>query len=485
MMIANLKREFAFLVTLTILACILVIDAWLFSSQPQTFDGWAHLVTMDSFAQSIRAGSLPVSWSDSVANYGYPLGQIAHQTTNYLGAVFFLITGNIITAYNILLTFILVSTVWAMYAFLRLYVGQWPAFAGAALFNVAPYRFLNTYIRGALPELIAPLFILLTLIGLVVFFERKKRIGLPIMTAGMAGLVLTHPMIFFIAVPLIAGMFIWFFWKNRSNFRFVASAAVFLFAGVLIGGYYLLPLVLELKYFYQGSAQNQIGAEQYLGVKSLITERWEYFDPTTTGIRENRLQFGFLEFVIMFTAFVLLFLKKNFYSDRAYIAFWLGLFVLILAMALPVSKFLYDNVPLLSSIQFPWRWLSLLQLFPPILLALLFARIKYVKAAIFLLILFIALVRIPQTYSKNFVLYPPERYSQTSVNIHSTTMNTIWSGVTTEYPQKEVQSSIIAGDGEIELLNYTPTKRQYRISAKEPVRIAEYTFYFPGWEVYA
>lgn len=484
MMFKKVKKEIIYCVSLLILACILVVDLWLFSTQPQTFDGWAHLVTFDSFAQSMQAGSLPVSWTDSVAHYGYPLGQIAHQTTNYLGGALFMLVGNVVTAYNITLSFILIVTSLLMYRLLRFFVGPLAAFAGSALFMIAPYRFLNTYVRGALPELMSSVFIITVIIGFGYYFKSSRQVGFFISGLGICGLALTHPMMLLLSFPILLAFFIYFILSNKISFKKYTAMTLFLLFGLMISGYYIIPLIGEIKYFYQGATQSEISQGQFMKLDVFYLERWEYADSSTAGIRENRFQFGVLEFIIMLVGISLYFFKKKVFADSTLASTLIVTFFCISILLFDVSKVIYDVTPFLSSIQFPWRWLGILTLIPPFIFALYLEKMPFKKTMLIFVLIWIAVFRIPEAYGKNYTSYPPERYSTTSVNIHSTIMNTIWSGVTTEYPEKTEQAAIITGQGNMTLEEYSPTRRKYLVSADEPIRIAEYTFYFPGWKVF-
>ena len=66
----------------------------------------------------------------------------------------------------------------------------------------------------------------------------------------------------------------------------------------LISSYYVLPLLVEIKYFHYASAQTHYVANQFLALRGYFFETWEFFgrDVATRG---NILQGGVIESVIL------------------------------------------------------------------------------------------------------------------------------------------------------------------------------------------
>ena len=148
------------------------------------------------------------------------------------------------------------------------------------------------------------------------------------------------------------------------------------------------------------------------------------------------------------------------------------------------STFLYQHTALLGEIQHQWRMLSVLIFIPPIILAyLLDSMHKRQMVVIFGLLIIIAFARFPQLYGKNYAVSTPAYYSFTPENVYAVIMNTVWTGEAREYPVKKNKIDIIEGIGEVLQKNIKNSSRDYVIFAKTPLRLVDYTFYFPGWNV--
>jgi hypothetical protein len=92
--------------------------------------------------------------------------------------------------------------------------------------------------------------------------------------------------------------------------------------------------------------------------------------------------------------------------------------------------------------------------------------------------------RVPQFYGKNYVIQPESDYYFNQANLHSTNFNTIWSSNSEDYEVKTVQAQIIAGVGELKVIEQKNSSRVYQTNSNEELRLIDYTFYFPGWTVY-
>ncbi len=440
---------------------------------------------MKQFYLSLSKGIFPVSWVDGVANYGYPLGQINQQFTNYLGALFFFPTQNIYLANNLVAFIGAYISLVIFYRLLRFYVEPVPALTASFLFNFAPYRIMNIYIRGALPEFFSSLLIGLILLSLTYWLKNKKYKWYGILLISIAGLALTHPLMLVISFPLIsiyAAFLLKPLVKNSRKIFLLITSYIWAFG---IAAYYMLPLNMEVKYFYYGESGHQNASFQFMSLNQFLHERWGFFEPGSPGVRENRPQLGIIEAVIIglsiiYTIWHYLRYKK---VDALNLALLFS-FAVGIIISLPISNVLWQHLPGLAKIQHPWRMLTMLSFTAPFLLALMLTKLKFRQVLSVVVVICISLLRFPQLYGKNYILFPQDRYDFAVINMHNTIMNTIWSGNTLDYPVKPKKYEIIEGQGKFLSTSVLPTKRTYTVNAESPVRLIDYTFYYPGWRLY-
>lgn len=465
----------------------LVAELFLSTGQPAAYDTEVHIRNIVAVYKAFLQGEIRVMWADGIANYGMPFPLISQQLTMYLGAFFLLLTKNIVFSYH-LVYFIgaAVSTI-LFYTFLRFYFKPEAAFGGALLFNFEPYRIINIYIRGAQPEFFASSFIVLLLLGIFLLFHKNSLFGFSMITLGSFLLALTHPIMFIVGGFLFVPYFIFNLLSAKNKIGFSIWAILGLCLGVGMAGYYILPLKFETKYLYFGQAQNHFLPGHFLTLQNYFDPRWYYFSADAVFTRDHFMKVDWLEtgIIIIGTCFLLwhIFFRKINKIDILTYAVLTG--ILIIFFTTGFSTFFYERISLLGEIQHQWRMLSVLIFIPPLILAYLLDKMrKGQMAVIFGLLILIAFARFPQLYGKNYTLSTPRYYSFTPENVYAVIMNTVWTGEVREYPHKPNKIDIIEGTGEIIGKNIKNSSRNYMIIAKTPLRLVDYTFYFPGWSVF-
>ena len=472
-----------------IISLLFSLELFLFQGRPANFDSNFHITNIAQFHRAISGGEIPVVWMNGFANYGLPIGIVAHQVTNYLGGIITFITLDPTVSYNIVAFIGIFLSNLFLYIFLRLYFSSLASFLGTFIFCFTPYRIFNIYIRGAMPEVFSSVFLPLILIALYLLFVKKKSYALFLLVLAIAGLTLNHPMMLvvysFLFIPYLIFLFITSGLSRILKIKILAASSAAMVLGVLISSYYFLPLNLEIKYFYYGLIKNHLD-NGYLSIANFFDPRWYYFTQSEIFPRGHVVQSGLIETIIIILGALYYsysrFIKKS-KEDRKILAFALLSAVLMIFFLTKFSDIFFQKIFFLNSIQFPWRFLSSLIFLVPIIAAFLYDRFP---RKIFLLgtILIVAVLSFPQLYGKNFTLYPVNSYYFSTENAHSVLMNTIWTGKSEDYPTKKQQAGIIEGQGKIVSQNVKNSSRRYLVDAKTPLRMVDYTFYFPGWNVY-
>jgi len=254
----------------------MVIDLFFHQGKHITFDGHIHMTTMAQFANALKDGGFPVTWANNFANYGLPLPIFAHQLPAYLGALFILFGFSVVGAYNLTLFLAVLLSSLFFYIFARKYAKANIALVATILMNFVPYRIANIYIRGGLPEILASVFYPLILLSIYQFNKKKKKIALVLIALAVFLLAITHPMMLLIfAIPLTIYFLATLEKKQWQKKILLALSAVVL--GVFSAAYYLIPLNVEIRYFYQGAVESQINSEQFLNLTNFLSSDWYYF----------------------------------------------------------------------------------------------------------------------------------------------------------------------------------------------------------------
>lgn len=484
------KLDYFFFFLIFIISLLFVLELFLFPGRPANFDSHFHITNIAQFSQIIKTGELPVIWMNNFANYGLPMGIFAHQITNYLGAFLVFITNDPTTSYNLLVfASIFLSSIFT-YLFLRFYFSSQASFLGTFIFCFTPYHIFNIYVRGAMPEVFSGIFLPLIFIALYLFIVKKKNYAFFLIAIFIAGLTLNHPMMLvvysIVFIPYLVFLLLTSRLSKKLKIKMFLATFLSFALGLLISSYYVIPLNFEIKYFYYGLIKNHITQNSYLSFTNYFDPSWFYFTKSEILTRGHVVQFGLIETLTLILGLgYLLFCKviKKTKQNMSILYFALALTILIIFFTTKYSDIFFQKLYFLNSIQFPWRFLSGLIFIPPIIAAFLYD--KFPKKILFLLTIFaVSYFSFPQLYGKNVNIYPTSSYYFSKVNAHSILMNTIWTGKSEDYQDKNPQGQIIQGQGKITAQLLKNSYRKYQVDAKTKITMVDHTFYFPGWVAY-
>ena len=326
-------------------------------------DGEHQLVRQYVFDQGWRDGQIPVRVSRQLyLGYGYPLFIFTYRLPFYVGEVFRL--GGLSFVDSIKAVFFVgyIASGLTMFWFAR----RWSTASGllsAILYLWAPYRFSVMFVRAALGEHVALIFIPL-LFGAIADIKNKYK-SIALGALSLAGLFLSHIMmaqiILLMLVPWILGN--WLITKKRRRFIYRLLATFIL--GIGLSAYYFIPaieyrqLTQRLNPFYF--------ADHFVSLKQLIYSPWGVgFSMRGTDGDGMSFQIGFAQWTSVILAAVFL-VYKVYGSHGSYgsykthiipgvliIIFLAGIFLMT-----EQSVFIWERWRNYINIDIPWRFLAI------------------------------------------------------------------------------------------------------------------------------
>ena len=131
-----------------------------------------------------------------------------------------------------------------MYLLSRRFWGHLGGLISALFYVFAPYRAIDVWVRGALPESLAFVFFPLILLSLEKYLHRPRLLPLLEFSLSWAGLVLVHNLSAFMFFPFVI---IWWLWRSRQSRGIMSGIpllAAFIFS-LFLSAFYLLPVIFE------------------------------------------------------------------------------------------------------------------------------------------------------------------------------------------------------------------------------------------------
>lgn len=457
---------------------------------PLTHDGPDHVARIANFYASLREGIFIPRWAANLNwGYGHPILMFLYPLPSYIGSLFHSLGFSFVDSTKLVFGASFIASMFAMYLWLRRFVGQWGAVVGALLYSFAPYRFVDLYVRGAIGEHVAFMFPPLVCYFLYQLSREKSLHGRLRYAVGLsfsaAGLILAHNAIalMFIPVFFLYGFFILRYEDiQRLSFFLVSKIAILL--GFGLSAFFWIPAFFEGKYTLRDIVTAGEVLTRFVPWSHFIYSPWSFGG---TDLLSKSL--GISGVLILILSFFVL-AKMHVRKERVLLFGSMFLLMVTLALMTELSKPVWSSITLLQKFQFPWRFLSVTTFLIAVIgsITVHVAEKKLLKHKFHLLVIgFCVLIILPTVGMWHPRAYEVRKES-TFTYIYPSTTDTgesspIWSVRFMEHtPASAV--GVIWGAANIQEIRRTTTTHEYKISAESESRILENTLYFPGWNIY-
>jgi hypothetical protein len=360
-----------FLIVLGI--CLLAI--WPFISRPslpQATDAELHIFRLAELSRVVREGELYPRWAPNFYyGYGYPIFSYYAPLSYYLALPVDLLPllGPVQAIKAVFVLGLLLAGL-GMYGYVRDLWGRAAGLVAAAAYVYSPYvLFVDPHARGDLAEALSFAVFPLALWSLDRLRRQPGALNWLASVGLLAGLLLSHNLMGLVFWGLLLA---WAIWQEvvRArrpvlagapkrlgtvlNFRLFLALAL----GLGLAGFFWLPVALESDAVDLGSLIGDGGhfdyRNHYLSPRELLSQSrlldWGATEPEFT------LNLGVAQWLLA-AAGILALITRRAERSRQALFFALALAIMLFLM-LPVSEFLWNTVPLLPFMQFPWRLLG-------------------------------------------------------------------------------------------------------------------------------
>lgn len=308
---------------------------------------------------ALQDGHFPVRWAADL-RFGEPIFNFYAPLPYYMGAVINFLGINVIWSAKILFILSTLLSAATMYIFLRKLFSEKGAIFGVILYTYAPYRAVDLYVRGALSEAFAFIFFPLIFYAALLLSEKVDFKRISFLALSFTGLVLTHNVTTLMFLPFLILWVGYLIWQHKD----IKLTVPFLMAMILAAGltaFFVLPALFERQFI-----QTKYLTVGYFDFRAHFVAFYQFFSPVFGygsslwgPIDDMSFQIGLAHWAVLaLTVVIGIIYRKN---RKILILFsFLGVsFFLSLFLQHNKSAFIWEAIPIMAFIQFPWRFLAI------------------------------------------------------------------------------------------------------------------------------
>lgn len=338
-----MKKKAFFILLLT----LLIVPTFLRMVRPGIFSTQDfHFFRLFEFDKCVKAGQIPCRWApDAGLGYGEPLFNFYAQLPYAFGEIFHLIGFQLVDSLKIVFALSLILSGVSMYFLGRkLWQSDLAGVVSAVFYVYAPYRAVDVWVRGALPEALAFVFFPLIILAI----EEKKKLWFSLT---LALLILTHNLSVVMFLPFVV---LWI--AYRRQWQMLAASLL----SLALAAFYILPVIFESKYIDLAATTTgyfDFRAHFTTVYQTLLSRFWGYGGSTWGPDDGLNLSVGIPQWIVPIVAIACAwFTKKKSVIGKLLVIVSIGWFYLFLTHN--KATFIWETLPFTKYIQFPWRFLG-------------------------------------------------------------------------------------------------------------------------------
>jgi hypothetical protein len=324
-----------------------------------------QIMRLYEMERCLKDGQIPCRWvPDMGAGYGHPLFNYHPVFTYYLGMVFRLFNLSLINISKLLFLLTLVLSGLSMYFLTREFFGNLAGTVAAVFFVYAPYHAVDIYVRGALTESWAIVFFPLIFFSLYKFIKEEKFNFFILSIFSLTFLFLSHNVMTLIFTPVALLWSLYWLFVKRKKRSIKKIVLIFLWAFGL-AAFFLIPAFFEKSLVKIETLTSDYYNFRYhfVTIRQLFFDRSWGYGPSRPGVEDGMsFQLGWPHWwlaIVSGLTIVYLFLKKKRNEEFYALLFSIFYFLFSIFMTHAKSIYLWEAIPILSFVQFPWRFLGI------------------------------------------------------------------------------------------------------------------------------
>jgi hypothetical protein len=494
----NLKQNF-WIITLLCGLTFLVTGSYFHQGFPYTHDGENHLARFANYKIAVKEQQIPPRFAPNLMNhYGYPVFNYNYPLANILSLPFSALKLNYEFTFKIIATSGIGLGLFGMFLWLRrLSFDRNSALLGVVSAATAPYLISLVAFRGNIGEILA----WAIFPWLLYFLTPSQKISLsarkfPLLITWLerslpvlffTAFLLAHNVSVLFGMPTLAIYAVALNWNSKLELK---NKLLWVLLATSLTLWFWLPAVLEKSLVILDDANlSSDFINHFPSLRQLLFSPTEFGFSSPGQIDSLGISIG-VGFVLAII-FSLIYLFKRFLVHKQRpdqldqkMAVILSFVLVLICLQFASTSALWNHIPLVRFIQFPWRLTFFITLLAPALVAWTFKNSPAIIRGILLIILATQLIVVSRIkpvdyFHKNIVDYDAFSQSTTTLNENTPKQFKYHSFSAQWNPTAEA----LVGDAEIsEVVFWNGSKHIYKVDSLSPSIIVEPTMNFAGWK---
>lgn len=435
-----------------------------------------HVMRIFEMKKCLQDFQIPCRWvPDMGYGNGYPLFNYYNPFPYYIGGILSFFTGFIISAKILFLIPLILGGI-SMYLLSKELLNREAGLVAGVLYLFAPYRALDSYVRGAVSESFA-----IAVIPLVFYFLLRKKFILFSIT--LAVFLTSHTIMTLLFLPVLA-----FF----VSYRYSRQVIYAILLGVGLSAFFTLPAYFE-KNLVQIDNLARLDLDfraHFVTFPQLFQDRsWGYGASFPGPIDTISFQIGLPHWVLVFFSPLVVFFKRK---EKKLLILYAGLLLLFLFsifMTHNKSAFIWEKIGILRFTQFPWRFLAVTIFTSSLLGGFLIYSLNKTLGRILGVGIIILTVILNWNYFKPDKFYPEVGDNQ---KLSGVEWDTQQKASILDYLPQGAQKPLepaqdkpyLEGEAEVKKFEKLSNRWMLLIDVKSPTKVEIPVINFPNWKVY-
>jgi hypothetical protein len=461
--------------------------------------------------QALTAWDIPPRIAPNLGfGYGYPFFNFYPPLVYYIAEIFKLTGFSYISSIKLMIGLGYILGAYFMYLLSKEFFGKLGGLTSAVLYTYAPYHAVDVYVRGALPEFWSMVFLPLIFWSFYKLSKDYKWKYILAAIISLSFLILSHDLVMVMAGPFIFVFIIFLGITCKNKIRYLLTSCASLIFAFITTAYFWIPSFFEKGYTMVNLLTEELANYQqhFVCLPQFWNSPWGYGGSVAGCIADGMsFQIGKIQILLSLLSILIiagLLLVKRTRTLGIMLFIFLASLLFSVLMSTSYSQFIWDKIPLLWYIQFPWRFLILISFFSSILAGsfVLIPVSKKIKYAFALLVLsgaifvnakyfvpskFLLTVKDPDYVSLEKIRWDASIISWEYVPKGVATKESYIKTTVIDITENDIAKQsfkVLSGDMAVKELENLPQEKKYLVMSTKQSVFRLNTYSFPGWKIY-